>query len=93
MYTRTTGHQIKSAWTRLIPKICPMAKPVAELATECNKTVKSSKFEKELAMLLDETLIRVIKYLRPHLCFRKPLKQLAPEGTEGCWVIVAMCLP
>lgn len=44
-------------------------------------------------MLLDETLIKVIKYLRHHLRFRKPLKQLAPEVRGGCWVIVAMCLP
>lgn len=31
---RTTGHKIKSAWTRLIPKLCPMAQSVAELATD-----------------------------------------------------------
>lgn len=43
-------------------------------------------------MLLGETLIKVIKYLRHHLRFRKLLKQLAPEVKGGCWVIVAMCL-
>lgn len=44
-------------------------------------------------MLLDGTLIKVIKYLRHHLRFRKLLKQLAPEVKGGCWVIVAICLP
>lgn len=43
-------------------------------------------------MLLEEAFLAVIKYEGLYLCFRKSLKQVAPEVRRVFWANVTTCL-